>query len=573
MKQSAFFTIKTLAGYSLALLSVSALLSTSALATPPVIPQAPSWQPGQAGQRLSVPVNPTPDVGGQPGVTVSGDHGEQNLQGDIQFTLNSLTVQGATAFSGEALKSEYAPYVGKNITLKTLSDIANHITVRYRNAGYILSRAVVPPQRIAGGNVTIQVVEGYINTVEFSGVPGDSWLLKGYAKSIEKDRPLNSATLERYLLLMQDLPGVTARAIIRPAAEATGAADLVISMDVDHVDGSVTADNRGSRYVGPVQTGLTANANNILGLYERTQLHGVVTAQNNELHYIQLGHEEQLNSEGTKATLSYAHTNSNPAYRLSAFGIESQDNDFSVALSHPFIRSRLANLYVNSTVEARNTVVDALGALLYQDRLRVLRVGSTYDFVDSSAAVNRFGGTVSKGFYIDQNDQGVSHSREKGDPSFLKAEAQISRLQPVYGPVSFYAAATGQMSATTLLAAEQFGVGGQSFGSAYDPSEITGDAGAAIRTELQYNREGDWSIIPSYQLYSFWDFGKVWIRNASPGQKESPSIASTGLGMRFNILQPISGGVEVGLPLTKLVNANGQDGRSPRAFFSLAYRY
>ena len=40
--------------------------------------------------------------------------------------------------------------------------IADRITTKYRNDGYILSRAIVPAQRISGGALQVQVVEGYI---------------------------------------------------------------------------------------------------------------------------------------------------------------------------------------------------------------------------------------------------------------------------------------------------------------------------------------------------------------------------------------------------------------------------
>ena len=124
-----------------------------------------------------------------------------------------------------------------------------------------------------------------------------------------------------------------------------------------------------------------------------------------------------------------------------------------------------------------------------------------------------------------------------------------------------------------MLTAEQFGLGGASFGSAYDPSEITGDSGIAGRVELQYNRSGDFEYVPSYQLYGFYDIGNVWIRNNSAGQKASESLADTGIGVRFNVMEPVSGGLELAVPLTRQVAADGQDGKSPRLFFSLAYHF
>jgi len=537
-----------------------------------VLPPAPGFDPGQMQERLSVPQT-LPPVDATPAKPAEAPP-PSTAGSDITFTLTSLTIEGATAFSQDDLRSDYQQYLGTTISLATLNDIADKITVRYRNAGYILSRAVIPQQRIEGGNVTIRVVEGYVSNVEFSGLeegekPG---LVADMAAHITEDKPLNAKTLERYLLLMQDLPGEGARAILKPSEVEGGGADLVIAVTHKAIDATGTVDNRGTRYVGPTQFGLTASANNQLGWYERTQVHGVLTGENNELHYGQITHEEMLDSDGTKLSLSYSHTNSHPSFKLRPFDIESQDNDYSAAVSHPFQRSRTANFYTTGTIEVRETAADALGTELYQDRLRVLRVNNAYDFVDDGAAVNRISSTLSKGLGWNDDSANMRRSRGNGRPDFFKAEAQASRLQPIDSSFNFYAAASGQMSADTLLASEEFALGGTSFGSAYDPSELSGDSGAAVRAELQYNREGDWSVVPTYQLYSFWDYGKVWQRDI-PGARDQPSLASAGFGLRFNADVPLSGGLEFAMPLTKYVTANGADGRAPRAFFSLMYRY
>ncbi|MBV8938804.1 MAG: ShlB/FhaC/HecB family hemolysin secretion/activation protein [Alphaproteobacteria bacterium] len=535
------------------------------------VPRPPTVEPGRQDQRLRIE-NEMPPVGNDSIITVPNEAGkEQPLADKVTFTLKGIVFENLSVFTEDQLRSEYESYIGKEVTLNTLREIATRITTRYRNAGYILSRAVVPPQHIKDGMVKIRIVEGYINKVLFEGAP-QSGLLAEYADKIRSAKPLDAATLERYLLLMDDLPGVSAHAVLRPSQEAPGASDVVVTMTEKMINGSLTLDNRGSRYMGPIQEGATVNGNNLLGLYDRTQLHGVLTGDPKELQYGEIVHEEQLDSEGTKLALSAARTHTRPGYRLSPFDINGQDTIYSAAISHPFIRSRQTNLFGDARIDVRDTYTDSLGAKLYDDRLRVLRVGGAYDFVDSWSAVNKVQSEISKGF--DWDAGAAAHSRATGDPSFLKATAQASRLQPISGPFSLYVAASGQLSANTLLAAEEFGIGGEPFGSAYDPSEIVGDSGLAGRAELQFSRSGDLEIIPTYQFYGFYDIGKVWIRAAQAGQKSEASLASAGLGTRFNILEPVSGELEVALPLTRPVAAMGQhSGNDPRVFFSLAYRY
>ena len=52
---------------------------------------------------------------------------------------------------------------------RTVYSLAQKITAKYGNDGYVLSRAIVPPQNLdpSGAIVTIEVIEGYVDKVEW----------------------------------------------------------------------------------------------------------------------------------------------------------------------------------------------------------------------------------------------------------------------------------------------------------------------------------------------------------------------------------------------------------------------
>ncbi|MBV9522213.1 MAG: ShlB/FhaC/HecB family hemolysin secretion/activation protein, partial [Alphaproteobacteria bacterium] len=132
----------------------------------------------------------------------------------LRFTLEKLIVEDATVFSPADFATLYQDLLGHEVTLQQIYEIAAAITAKYGSRGYILSQAVVPAQRIADGVVRIKVVEGFIDQVTFkneTGGPVDDSLQRAYGAKIAAARPLRAADLERYLLLMNDLPGVTAR--------------------------------------------------------------------------------------------------------------------------------------------------------------------------------------------------------------------------------------------------------------------------------------------------------------------------------------------------------------------------
>jgi hemolysin activation/secretion protein len=517
-----------------------------------------------------------PKVSGQP--VISSDEGQsaKEIKGGLSFTLKSITIENSTVFKDGELESIYKDKIGTKISVSQLNKITSDITSYYRNKGYILTRAVLPPQQINGGNVKIRIVEGFINSVKIQGDDAaNDELIKAYGERIRAEKPLNVETLERYLLLMEDLPGVEARAVLQPAPNTQGASDIIVNIKRKPIEGSATFDNRGSRFLGPEQLGLTAAFNNVIGVNDQTQFRIVNTPFGfHELQFGEVRHEEQLGTDGTKGILSASYVQTEPQFNLKPFEIVGKSNAYSAGISHPLLRSRRENWFVNGDFTFRNSELDTLGSDLSYDKTRVFAIATSYDVVDSTSAINRAELRYARGVDIGTKVRTQPHSRANGQPVFDKFTSKLSRIQPIDGPWSVTASAAGQWSPDTLYASEEFAIGGAEFGSAYDSAELTGDSGAAGRIELQYNEAPQLSYLSQYQVYGFYDIGRVWNRLPITGSEASTAdLSSTGLGVRFNVSEQISGGFEGALPLTKKVSAFGADGGDPRVFFNLQYRY
>lgn len=531
-------------------------------------------RPETVGRQLKIDTRP--ELGEKSLITVQDQAGKE-LKGGVAFVLNSVQFEDGKQLKSDELKQFYQAKIGKKITLNDLNAIAANITAYYRNKGFILTKAVVPPQRINKGAVKIRIVEGFISDVQLRGDVGskDSVLYK-YAEKIKQSKPLNAVTLEHYLLLMEDLPGVEARAVLQPSPSTAGASQIIVNIKRDAVEGStVLVNNRGTRFLGPIQATAILTGNNVIGRDEQTSLRVINTPMfHDELRYIGAHHEEQIGAQGTKLLVDGDFIQTRPGYNLKDFDVRGQNYTLTAGVSHPIIRSRQTNWFVNSDFSVKRANLDVLGSNLYQDNLRVIKAGSTYDFIDSLDAVNRFEGNVFKGLNWDAGNNGLSHSRANGKSSFWKATANTTRLQPVYGSWSVSAAADAQYSLNPLYSGEEYGLGGQQFGSAFDSAELSGDSAIAGRLELQYNGLTDSKYLPSYQPYAFYDIGKVWNRGvATASEAKTASLASTGLGVRLNLAQSITGNMELAIPLTQKVATAGEDGYAPRFFFNLQYRY
>ena len=496
----------------------------------------------------------------------------------VTLVLEQLIVDGATAYTVDELQNIYADRLGRQITLADIFSIAAEITRRYRDDGFVLSRALVPAQTIDNGIVRITVVEGFIGTVTVDDPDGSDdrtrRLITGFGQRIRAATPLDIATLERYLLLANDLAGVTAEGILTPSNDLLGASDLIIAVTRDRLDGFVNADNRGSKFVGPIRIQGGATVNGVLGLAERTGGRLIVTSDTDELRFAELLHEQPVGLEGLTLGVRTTVTRSEPGSSLAALDVENKTEAVELTATFPLIRSRRRNLLLDGEFFYYNAESDLLSQAFTEDRTRALRFGATLDTIDSflDVGVNILRFEVSQGLNVlGARESGSANlSRAAGRSDFTKLNLEGSRLQSLTPRFNLLVAAAGQYAADPLLAVEEFCLGGRTFGRAYDSCEVAGDHGLTGRVELQFIPPLPETNLRA-QFFTYYDMGAVWNRDSGAGTAARQSLASAGLGLRLNFAEHLSGEFEVAKPLTRKVGAEGND--DTRFFFDLVARF
>ncbi len=460
--------------------------------------------------------------------------------GELSLVLESVVVEGSTVYSDEDLASLYEDRLGRKIAFAEVFAIADAITARYRNDGYILSRAILPPQTIEDGAVRIRIVEGYIHEVRIEGeLRGEQALLDAYAARIVNSRPLSIADLERYLLLIEDLPGISSKAVLNPAEDTPGAADVVILVEEDAEDGFVRLDNRGTRFNGPAQLWLGAGLNSFAGAHERTAARFVTADRlRRELTYLEVGHERQIGTDGNKLQLQFTHTDSEPGHFLRKLDIESKSRSFSAGFVSPLIRSRAENLSLRADFTVRNSETKIFDNRLSRDRVRFVSLGAHYDSADGLGGVNMLGLGLDRGLNVMGESRRGSKdlSREKGRADFTRLRLNVSRLQRLGDRWSLLADFRSQLAASKLLASEEFGLGGEGCGRAFDPAEVTGDDGACLLAEVRYGHNLGAGALQGYQIYGFYDVGRVWRKDPGALRKKA-DLSSAGLGVTERIFR------------------------------------
>ncbi len=534
--------------------------------------------PARVGQDL-LNVDELPELSADIKVEHAASQNAPAGAADITFPLQSLEIDGVSAYDSEQISPLYNDMLGDVVSLASIYELASKLTNKYRNDGYILTQVVVPPQTIEGGVVSLRVVEGHVDQIIIEGESGSAAkLIMDYANNLRDNDILDAKELERYLLLINDLPGITARSILSPSATKTGASDLTIVVERDKYEAEVSLDNHGSRFLGPYQASFNNTLNSVLGFNERISTQLVVSGDKNRANELLFGsvvYEQPIYKYGTTLRLLGSITSTEPGFQLDQFDVEGLSHFFGATVTHPFIRSRTTNIFGRASFDIRS--VDSKNDLepTRKDRIRSVRVGATAQFIDTfmGVGVNAIDLEISQGvdvFGASQNGAS-SLTRAAGDPNYTKAELQIQRLQRLLPKLNLLLVGKGQWAASALLSSEEFGVGGTEIGRGYDSSEIVGEDGIAGKIELQWSEPHAIRYVDDYQLYSFFDAGRVWNQDATTAADKRESISSTGVGVRADITEQTQAAFSVAFPLTRRIDTT--DDRDPRYYFSLTHKF
>ncbi|NLI80260.1 MAG: ShlB/FhaC/HecB family hemolysin secretion/activation protein [Deltaproteobacteria bacterium] len=497
----------------------------------------------------------------------------------VRFVLAGLDLEGVTAYSTETLGAVYADRIGKEISLADVYEVAAEIQRLYRKDGYFLTRIIIPPQTAREGRLTIQVIEGYVSEVKIEGEIGPvRSLVKAYLQHLVHERPLKLKTLERYLLLAKDIPGLDVQGVLRPAPGLVGAAQLVAAVERKRFDALVVAGNMGSTFTGEWEVAGSFTANSFTCLGESVTLSGLLSdpaegfsGDNENQKVIQFGGTFRPASNGLYFGLSASYGDSNPGDIISRFDFDSKKLLVTALGGYPVIRSRDLNFSVELGFDFINSDTDIFGDLKFsRDRLRVLHLTGIADFRDAWRGNTFLSLGLRQGLPLfDASESGDDLlSRADGTGVCTSLRGELWRLQPIAGHFALFGRFAGQYAFDDLLSDEEFDVGGTRFGRGYDPKELSGDHGVGFTAELQYTRAVEVPVLERFQLFGFYDVGEAWDR----GTDFSASLASAGGGVRLWLARYFSLELQVAKPLTR--ESDRADGsRDPQVLFRAFARF
>lgn len=490
----------------------------------------------------------------------------------ITFTLRDVNIEGgAGKFKVEHISMLYADLLDQETTLYNVYVLAAQITDLYRQNGFFLSRAFIPEQEIINGAVTIRIVEGYIDNVRINNqeLLADSYF-EGLKTDFLSNRPISAKDIESFLLRLNDFPGVSVYGTLEASnGKDEAAVDLSINVEKEKGTGFVQIDNYGSRFLGPYQLNASYRDSFIRG--QSTTLSTAKSLFQDELSFLSLSQDIALSSK-LSLNIQGAYTSAHPGFTLQPLDIDSESLSFRTGVDYAYIRQLQENLTLSTALHLQNAESNTLDFELSKDRIRSLEISANYNTYDKFSGYHSLYTSLMQGLDIfnssNKGDQNLS--RAEADPDFTLLGARYNYQKSIQPNWFLNANIKAQVSSAPLFSAHEFGVGGSTYGRAYDSSEITGDSGLAAALELSYTGLSIYNRVKTVP-YAFFDGGRV-INQDSGG--DSASAVSAGFGSRFTYDQKISFDASAAFPLTRDIETplNGSE-KGPRLRLGLSYGF
>ncbi|MDY4295534.1 MULTISPECIES: ShlB/FhaC/HecB family hemolysin secretion/activation protein [unclassified Xanthomonas] len=466
--------------------------------------------------------------------------------GGFSARIDRVRFSGAEgAIDTQALQAVVADALGRSLTHAQLQALAQRVSAALQAQGYLLARAYLPRQDLSNGELEIAIMIGRLqNAPGRVQVLSDDAALRarapGIADAALPEGPVRNDQLERALLLINDVPGVSARATLEKGAEPGSSRLLIRADSAPAWIGGASVDNFANRYTGAWRSSAWGAVNRP---FEHEDLLGVNLSHSSGSDLLGLNYAIGLTPSGLRANVAASSMHYAVGAEFKPLDLRGSARTVSAGLSYPLLRTRKRSLWISMDAERRELVDKALGQVLRErnlDRLTTMLSGNAWDGWWGGgyfgASLGWVAGRVDLDNAADRIADGLS-ARTRG--SYNKLVWRVERNQSLGGLSNWglYVGANGQFASKNLDSSEKFLLGGPSGVRGHAVGEGSGDNGWLVNAELR--RDFLVARHVRAQALLFADHGHVrqhidpWAGSVMPWSGNAYDLSSAGIGLNL----------------------------------------
>ncbi|ECR2652728.1 ShlB/FhaC/HecB family hemolysin secretion/activation protein [Salmonella enterica subsp. enterica] len=230
---------------------------------------------GQLNNQLRQQDRTVPPAPVAPSISLpAGEHGSARApESTARVTLKAVTFTGMAPVPGThrvteaSLQKVVAPWLNRPLSFGDLQAMTDAVTRHYRDHGALVARAVLPPQTIKDGVLTVKIIPGRYDKGSLSNSSRlrDAQAVRMVSAAAPAGTVVTRGSLERMALLLSEVPGVEAQVALKAGSQpGTSAPDVTLTPG-KRVGGYVGLDNQGDPTTGRSRVMVGVYANELLG--------------------------------------------------------------------------------------------------------------------------------------------------------------------------------------------------------------------------------------------------------------------------------------------------------------------
>src|SRR5262245_21939129 len=157
--------------------------------------------PGPLKEEFRRPLPPPSPV--LPLVPVPPETGEQMQPGAVRVFVREIIISGNSVFSDAEIAEVTTPFKNRTLVTEDLERLRLALTLLYVNKGYLTSGAIIPDQDVVSGVITVQIIEGKLTRID---VEGNRWFASSYLRErleLGVRTPVTLTPLQEQLQILQ----------------------------------------------------------------------------------------------------------------------------------------------------------------------------------------------------------------------------------------------------------------------------------------------------------------------------------------------------------------------------------
>lgn len=462
-------------------------------------------------------------------------------KGGPAVVVHSIRFSGATDLVPEAALQHVVSYaIGKKLDFAGLETLARKVTDYLHAQGWFLANAYLPQQDVTKGNIDIAIRAGRLDGANGKGTPfgivksstGRLRISRARLDAIAAPllRPGAAAKkdkLERALLLMDRLPGISAQARLQRGQNPDSTHVAIAVNEGPLASASAWIDNYGNYSTGTIQENILAQLNDPAHIGD--QLSALAT-HSRGLDMGRLGYSVPLASNGLRLGLSTTMLHYRVVQGLGqSAGLSGRSSTYAARLSYPLILTRRLHVDLSAGYEHEHLKDSAATGMLDDKRVGIWNAGVSGSELDrlGGGGLTAWGLTLNAGnldLSADQADAEQDASGYRTAGQYVTLDYNVSRLQKLPGAFTLYATLTGQQANKNLDSSAQFILGGPYGIRAYPVGEASGDEGWLGHVSLRYSLPHA-TPLGHWQFVTFYDLGHITLHD---NPRDIPIDTATG---------------------------------------------